>query len=84
MTRNFDPHDVILRKPQVVARTGLSKTTIYLRVKNGLFTKPVPLGLRAVGWPSGEVATLNAARIRGAQQQAVAGQARPPHRAVMH
>jgi len=71
MTKNVDPNDVILRKPHVVARTGLSKTTIYLRVRNGLFTKPVPLGPRAVGWPSSEVTTLNAARISGKSDEEI-------------
>lgn len=28
-------------------------------------TKPVGLGARAVGWPAGEVDTLNAARVAG-------------------
>ena len=30
---------------------------------NGLFTKPVKLGSRAVGWPATEVVALNLARI---------------------
>ena len=45
--------------------TGLSRSTIYLRIAQGVFTKPVSLGGRAVGWPSNEVAALNAARIAG-------------------
>lgn len=40
----------ILRVPQVVARTGLSRTTIHLRVKAGTFPAPFSLGARAVGW----------------------------------
>jgi prophage regulatory protein len=36
-----------------------------LRVSQGLWTKPVSLGARAVGWPSDEVDVLNAARIAG-------------------
>jgi len=45
--------------------TGLSRSTIYLRIEQGMFTKPVSLGGRAVGWPAHEVETLNAARIAG-------------------
>ena len=30
--------------------TGLSRRTIYLRIKNGEFPKPISLGGRAVGW----------------------------------
>jgi len=53
----------ILRLPAVKSESGLSRSTIYLRISQGLWTKPVSLGARAVGWPSGEVAALNAARI---------------------
>jgi prophage regulatory protein len=55
----------ILRLPTVKAESGLSRSTIYLRIAQGLWTKPVSLGARAVGWPANEVATLNAARISG-------------------
>ena len=40
----------ILRLPQVKARTGLSRSTIYLRISEGTFPKPVSLCARAVGW----------------------------------
>jgi len=40
----------ILRLPAVKARTGLSRSTIYLRISEGRFPKPVSLGGRAVGW----------------------------------
>ena len=53
----------ILRRRQVEAETGYSRSTIYLRIAQGLFIKPVRLGARAVGFPAGEVAALNAARI---------------------
>jgi len=55
----------ILRLPDIKASTGLSRSTIYLRIAQGLYTKPVSLGGRAVGWPAIEVAALNAARISG-------------------
>lgn len=55
----------ILRLPAVKAMTGLSRSTIYLRIADGVFTKPISLGGRAVGWPSREVASLIAARIAG-------------------
>jgi prophage regulatory protein len=55
----------ILRMPAVKIESGLSRSTIYLRVSQGLWTKPVSLGYRAVGWPSDEVGALNAARIAG-------------------
>jgi len=40
----------ILRLPNVKLRTGLSRSTIYLRISEGNFPKPVSLGGRAVGW----------------------------------
>ena len=55
----------ILRLPAVKSESGLSRSTIYLRVSQGLWTKPVSLGARAVGWPSDEVDALNTARIAG-------------------
>jgi len=45
----------ILRLPDVKASTGLSRSTIYLRVAEGTFPKPVRLGGRAVGWLEAEV-----------------------------
>jgi prophage regulatory protein len=45
----------ILRLPAVKARTGLSRSTIYLRVSEGTFPKPVSLGGRAVGWVEAEI-----------------------------
>ena len=40
----------ILRLPVVLDRTGLSRSTVYLRVTEGRFPRPVSLGARAVGW----------------------------------
>lgn len=45
----------ILRLPAVKARTGLSRSTIYLRISEGRFPTPVSLGGRAVGWVEAEV-----------------------------
>lgn len=56
---------IILRRKQVEARTGYSRSTIYLRISQGLFVKPVSLGARAVGFPATEIEALNAARIAG-------------------
>ena len=44
-----------LRLPTVKARTGLSRSTIYLRISENLFPKPVSLGGRAVGWIESEI-----------------------------
>jgi prophage regulatory protein len=55
----------ILRLPAIKTCTGLSRSTIYLRIAQGFLTKPVSLGGHAVGWPSNKVVALNAARIAG-------------------
>lgn len=55
----------IYRLPTVKSESGYSRSTIYLRIAQGLWTKPISLGARAVGWPANEIAALNAARIAG-------------------
>ena len=56
----------ILRMQSVKAETGhASHASIYTAVHDGLFTVPVPIGQRAVGWPDHEVSAINTARIRG-------------------
>ncbi len=40
----------ILRLPAVKELTGLSRSTIYLRISNNEFPAPISLGGRAVGW----------------------------------
>ena len=59
------PAYAIVRRKSVEAQTGYSRSTLYLRIDHGLFTRPVKLGARAVGWPATEVAAINAARIAG-------------------
>jgi prophage regulatory protein len=39
----------------VKQRTTLSKTTIYARIKEGAFPKPVSTGLRSVAWIEEEI-----------------------------
>ena len=58
----------IIRLTQVQLETGLSKSTIYLRIKEGLFPPPIPLGRRARGWPISEVTTINKARAAQASE----------------
>jgi len=50
----------------VKAETGhASHASVYTAIHDGLFTVPVPIGQRAVGWPDTEVKAINAARIAG-------------------
>ncbi|MCP5162088.1 MAG: AlpA family phage regulatory protein [Hahellaceae bacterium] len=55
----------ILRLPQAKAETGYSRSTIYNRIAQGLWPKPVKLGPRCIGWPAREIAAINTARIAG-------------------
>ncbi len=45
----------LIRLPKVKQRTGLSRSSIYLRASLGTFPRPVPLGRRAVAWVSSEI-----------------------------
>ena len=40
----------ILRRPAVERKTGLSRSSIYAKITEGVFPKPIRLGKRAVGW----------------------------------
>lgn len=60
----------ILRLPVVKARTGLSRSTIYLRVSEGTFPKPVSLGGRAVGWVEAEIQQWLEQRIEASRKAA--------------
>jgi prophage regulatory protein len=71
MQQVFSSEFAVLRRRQVEADTGYSRSTIYLRVKQGLWTKPVNLGGRIVGWPASEVQALNGARIAGQSDEQI-------------
>ena len=57
----------ILRRPQVEARTGLSRSTIYQRIKDGTFPSPISLGAKAVGWLENEITAWLAERIKASR-----------------
>lgn len=42
--------DRLVRMKTVIARTSLSKSTIYRRVSDGTFPAPVKIGKRSTGW----------------------------------
>ncbi len=67
----------ILRLPAVRARTGLSKTTIYFQVSEGVFPAPVLLGQRAVGWIEAEIADWISARAKTRRRNTLAEERRP-------
>lgn len=57
----------ILRRAQVQARTGLSRSTIYQYIQDGHFPRPLQLGPRAVGWLESEVSAWIAGRTSPAR-----------------
>ena len=59
----------ILRLPAVKASTGLSRSTIYLRVAGGQFPKPIKLGPRAVGWLESDVDEWLSRQIECSQER---------------
>jgi prophage regulatory protein len=49
------PGEVLLRQPAVLARIGLSKSTLWELVRRGDFPKPLRISPRAVAWKSSEI-----------------------------
>lgn len=45
----------ILRRNEVENITGLSRSTIYDKIKKGVFPRPIKLGERSVGWVSSDI-----------------------------
>ncbi|KVD85366.1 AlpA family transcriptional regulator [Burkholderia ubonensis] len=45
----------ILRRKQVERETGLSRSHLYQRIKDGTFPAPIKLGPKAVGWRAGDI-----------------------------
>ena len=68
-TSETTPHR-ILRLRQVKDMVGLSKTTLYARIGEGSFPRPISLGGRSVGWLESEVVEWQNARITASRGQA--------------
>jgi prophage regulatory protein len=47
--------EVLLRKREVLRLTGLSNSTFYNRIKDGVIPPGVPMGPRLKGWPASEI-----------------------------
>jgi len=58
-----------IRLPEVMARTGLKRSSIYKFVNQGTFPAQIPLGERAVGWDESEVSAWIETRIQAARAQ---------------
>lgn len=51
----INSNERFLRLTDVIQRTGLSRSTIYLNISKGLFPKNISLGSRSVGWLESEI-----------------------------
>ncbi len=69
--RGANMANTILRLPAVLRERGRSRSAHYLDIQQGLFTPPVAIGRRSVGWPASEVTALNAARIAGMSEDEI-------------
>jgi prophage regulatory protein len=60
-------HRTIWRLPDVMAQTGLSRSTIYSLVSQQKFPKQINLGPRAVGWVASEVSDWIEERVNASR-----------------
>lgn len=61
--------DKILRLANVEDRTGLKKSSIYLKISQKIFPPPISLGTRAVGWLESEINDWIEQRIRKTREE---------------
>ena len=45
----------LIRNREVRSRVGFSNTTLYEKIKEGTFPKPIRIGDRMVAWDSAEI-----------------------------
>ena len=54
----------VLRLPQVLARVGLSRSSVYARISDGSFPAPLAIGPRARGWLATDIDIWVDSRIK--------------------
>jgi prophage regulatory protein len=47
--------DRFLRLPEVLRRSGLTRSTLYRKIDEGTFPRQVTIGLRCIGWRESEL-----------------------------
>jgi prophage regulatory protein len=65
-TADLPPGEVLLRLPQVLAKTGRGRTAVLDDVREGRFPPPIKIGSAAL-WPASEVERWIHERIRQAR-----------------
>ena len=58
----------LIRRKEVEKMTGLKRSSIYLKIKEGDFPKPIKLGMRAVAWLEADIAGWIAAKVEKAKK----------------
>jgi len=48
-------NEMLLRRREVEARTGLSRSAIYAAMAAGMFPRPVRVGAKAVAWRATDI-----------------------------
>lgn len=60
---NISKKERFLRLADVMARTGLSRSSIYQSISEGKFPQNINLGARSVGWLESEIDAWMQSRI---------------------
>lgn len=55
--------ECLLRLPAVIARTGLSRSTIYKCISEDTFPRPIKIGVRSVAWVESEIRLWQESKI---------------------
>ena len=61
----------IERKQEVLDKIRISRSTLYLRIQQGLFVPPISLGKRAVGWIEHETDEILTAYASGQSEEKI-------------
>lgn len=59
----------LIRLPEVKARVGLSRSSIYLRISESTFPAPVRLGEKSVAWLETDIDRWIQARLSAADRE---------------
>lgn len=62
--------DQILRLPEVKARCGLPRSSLYDAIERGDFPRQIKLGARSVGWLAADVDAWIEARVAASRKAA--------------
>ena len=71
MPDKFPPPSVVLRLKDVQRRVRLSRSTIYSRLADADFPRPIKLGPRAIGWLDADIEGWIESRSRQPRHAAV-------------